>query len=65
MSRRKTSRITLDNADALFQRDAVNVIGRLTAYTRRWYGERCRDYEPECACCAMWQAVRLVTENGP
>jgi hypothetical protein len=65
MSKRKKVKITPDNADALFERDAASLIGRLTAYTRRWYGARCPDFDADCACCKAWQAVKLVKEIGP
>lgn len=24
-------------------------------YTRRLYGERCPDYDPNCHCCLAWR----------
>jgi hypothetical protein len=40
--------------------DAANSVARqLMAFTYRWYGERCDEYEPEpeCACCKAWRIV--------
>jgi hypothetical protein len=32
-------------------------------FTLRWYGERCPDYEPECACCKAWNLFDQYREH--
>lgn len=29
-------------------------IDDLRRFTTTWFGERCLDYEAECACCKAW-----------
>ena len=33
------------------------------AITAHW-GERCPDYEPQCACCAAWAQYDALKANG-
>ncbi len=45
-----------------FSDEMINFIGtdlreRAKAWATEYWGERCADYETDCACCKAWQAI--------
>lgn len=58
------------DSDDYLVNDAVefaNAADHVRAYSGpflvEFFGERCRDFEPECECCKRWAAFDVLIEN--
>lgn len=35
----------------------------LKRFVIRWYGHKCKDFNPDCICCKKWKLLEELIEN--
>ena len=54
---------TEQDAAAVFDMHAGYIRTIANKMLTEFFGERCKDFEPDCLCCQRWQYLDKLTEN--
>src|SRR5262245_8735439 len=46
-----------------YEAEAEKFLTHFVKFAHEQFGERCEDYEPECACCKMWHLYDEVAKH--
>ena len=52
-----------DEEARLFRVDLMWVRCAVDTFLVKWWGERCKEFEPTCALCQKWKAVDCLLDN--
>jgi hypothetical protein len=62
MAKSNKAKVSLDvTLDAQLDAEAKALVDHFTKYTRKNYGPRCGEFEPDCCVCKIWMQRDLLS----